>query len=100
MIIYEVNLTAEKSIENEFRLWLKQHLNDMLNTGYFNDAIIYELESEQEDAKIQLTSHYKVESRARLEEYFKNKADEMRADGIKRFSNQFTATRRILLPPP
>jgi hypothetical protein len=98
MVIYEVNLSPDTAILNDFRVWLKQHIQDMMNTSHFIDAKVYELENEGENPEVQLTCHYIVESRETLESYFNKHAEAMRADGIEKFGSQFTATRRILLP--
>jgi hypothetical protein len=41
--------------------------------------------------------HYRLESRAALENYFAQFAERMRRDGLDRFANRFSASRRILL---
>ena len=45
-----------------------------------------------------LVVRYPVRDREALETYFRVGAPKMRGDGLKRFPNQFSASRRILRP--
>ena len=94
MIIYEVNLTIEVQIYAEFRLWLKEHVNEMLQFPGFIQASILKPEVENSDQE-KLTVQYTLESRADLERYFSEFAAMMREKGIIRFNDKFKATRNI-----
>ena len=94
MIIYEVNLNIEENIFNDYLDWLKTHIKEMLSFDGFQSARLFR-HAEEEN---QLVVHYEVTSKEDLNNYFENHAARMREDGINRFGNQFTATRRILNP--
>lgn len=94
MVIYEVNLTINKAIYSKFTLWLKDHVNGMLQFPGFIQASIFKPEEEISDQE-KLTIQYQLECRADLERYFTEFAPRMRAEGIKRFNDNFTAARRI-----
>ena len=96
MIIYEVNLTIEPAIATDFRQWLQKHINDMLALDCFYKAAIFEKEAQGNESAIEFCTHYYTASRAQLDIYFDQHSAAMRADGIQRFGDQFTATRRIL----
>lgn len=100
MIIYEVNLSINKSIFDDFLLWLKPHIDDILKIDGFKDAYVFQplaLQTElEEETSHQLCVQYRVESFQHLEHYLQHHADKMREEGQKRFPEQFSATRRIL----
>jgi hypothetical protein len=95
MILYEVNLKVQKSIEKEFSSWLEQHLEDMLALNCFTKALAFTEEADSNEI-VSFVAHYYLETREELDEYFSKYAEKMRADGLKKFADQFTATRRIL----
>ena len=97
MVLYEVNLAVKKSIIADFEVWLQDHVNQMLKIDGFESAQIFKVEEDEQDYK-SLTVVYRLKDRECLETYFSTKAAEMREDGLKKFSNNFKATRRILHP--
>lgn len=95
MILYEVNVSVKSEIEKEYRAWLKTHIAEMLELPGFIRAETYE-PTEKTPDKIEITMHYFLDSIENMENYLKNHAPRMREDGVNRFKNQFSATRRIL----
>lgn len=96
-VIYEVTLTADAAIAAEFDPWLARHVEDMVHLPGFLDADI-ERADPPDDTHVMRVARYRVESRAALERYFAEYAAAMRAAGIERFGERFTATRRVLEP--
>ncbi len=95
MVIYEVNLHVEKSIADDYAVWLKGHIAQMLRFKGFISARW--LDNETDDATAcDWVVHYIVEDRASLDEYFATHAEAMRREGLERFPGMFSATRRIL----
>lgn len=98
-VIYEVNLAVEPAIEKEFAHWLGTHVTEMLAIPGFVDAEL--AREEREDGQPAAFSvRYRLQSRAALERYFAEHAERMRGDGLQRFGQQFSASRRILYPTP
>lgn len=100
-IIYEVNLKVVQTIAQEYLSWLHDHVNEMLKQTGFLQARVYQDISENEQ-DVQSTCHYIVQytvaTRESLQQYFEHVAPLMRQQGIERFGDKFTATRRILQP--
>lgn len=96
-VIYEVNLIAEQSIAGEFADWLEGHVREMIALPGFVDAELAREEREAEQPAA-FSVRYRLESRAALERYFAEHAERMRGDGLQRFGQQFSASRRILIP--
>ena len=95
MVIYEVNLSIDNGIYTEFRLWLKEHVNEMLQFPGFMQASILKPEIDEISAQEKLTIQYQLKNRDDLERYFTEFAAKMREEGLKRFSDKFSATRRV-----
>lgn len=94
MVIYEVNLTVQANIIETFLTWLTNHIKDMLRLDGFASAQCC-MEHRDEQGSIYLTVRYTIETMTHLEHYFEHHAHQMREEGLQRFPNQFTATRRI-----
>ena len=95
MIIYEVNLSIDKEIYSEYKLWLKEHVKEMLQFPGFIQASLLKQEEDEVSEQEKLTVQYQLEGRDYLEKYFIECAPKMREEGIKRFKDKFSATRRI-----
>lgn len=94
MIVYEVNLIVRNEIVEKFKAWLHSHVMEMLDFDGFDDAELVPIEQHDKDSQL-LTVRYFVESQKKLDDYIENHAEKMRADGLEKFPNQFSATRRI-----
>ena len=95
MVIYEVNLTVDAEIANEYSAWLGPHIKEILELDGFLSAEWFEVEAEDE-AHVHWCIQYRVKDRTALETYFVEHAERMRGDGLERFGERFTAERRIL----
>lgn len=96
-MIYEVNLTLDSGIVTEFREWLGLHIDDMLRIDGFESAEVLLIEEpEPSPGKVALSVRYLLRDRAALNQYLATHAAQMRAEGINRFGEQFSATRRVL----
>lgn len=100
MVIYEVNLTINNEIFNDYYNWLIKHIKIMLQFRGFKKAeISKEITPPNNNINdaTKLTVHYAIENEIDLDHYLKNYASSMREDGIKKFGDKFNATRRIFL---
>lgn len=95
MVIYEVNLNIDKEIYSEFELWLSDHAKEMLQFPGFIQASILKPEQDEETGQEKLTIQYQLGNREDLEKYFIEFAPRMREEGIRRFKDKFSATRRV-----
>ncbi len=96
-VIYEVNLDVEAAVADDFLAWLRDHVVAILALPGFLDARISAVEDPPPGRALWCV-HYRVHSRATLQDYFDHHAAAMRGDGIARFGDRFSATRRILEP--
>lgn len=96
-VVYEVTLTVDSGIAEEFDDWLEQHVADMLELPGFVGAETFHLESDDEH-KVRRVTRYTLQSKDELDAYLAGQAAAMRQEGIDRFGDRFRASRRILSP--
>jgi hypothetical protein len=94
MTIYEVNLTINSDIADDYDAWLGDHIRQILAIDGFLSAEWFVVESSSKARE--WTVQYRLRDRASLERYFTEHAAQMRADGVDRFGDGFSATRRIM----
>lgn len=101
LIIYEVNISIDKTLRSQYAEFLGGHIDRMLEIDGFKKADWWERSPSDEGSpvgKALWTVHYYVESREKLERYFTTEAKEMRAEGVKIFGDKAEFSRRILVP--
>jgi hypothetical protein len=97
-LIYEVTLDIDAAIANEYRTWLNRHTAELLALPGFVDARIFDLLEPAAPGRIGLCVQYTLRDRAAYDAYLRDHAERVRGDGIERFGDRFTATRRLLQP--
>lgn len=101
MVIYEVNLTINNEIFDEYYHWLVEHIKVMLTYSGFQQAEIARenlFNSNLVDKK-KITVRYSIETEQDLDNYFKKYASKMQAESTEKFGNQFSVFRRIFKDP-
>ncbi len=91
-ILYEVVITVDPEIRVSYLVWLKRHMKDMTALNGFASASLF-INTENEN---EITCHYMLHDQQAMDAYLTGPAIAMRADGVKRFGDQFSARRRIL----
>jgi hypothetical protein len=94
-VVYEVNLEADADIAGPFDTWLRDHIADMLQFEGFRSAEIFE-DPAAPAGRIRRIVHYRLRDQAALDDYLARHAPEMRAQGVARFGDRFSAGRRVL----
>lgn len=95
-VIYEVNLSVQKEIADEYRTWLGSHVREMLALPGFTGARILEIVEDAGGTETTFCTQYELVDQAALDDYLRVHAGRMRADGISRFGDRFRASRRVL----
>lgn len=102
MITYEVNLDVDTRLRVDYLAWLRRHVGEMLKFDGFQTGLIEEvIEPAAAAGRICLCVRYQVRDQASLDDYLARHAARMREDGLARFGDGFSASRRVLhaLPP-
>ena len=94
-VIYEVNLEADADIAGPFDTWLRDHIADMLQFEGFRSAEILD-DPSAPAGRVRRIVQYRLRDQAALDDYLANHAPEMRAQGVARFGDRFSASRRVL----
>lgn len=97
MIIYNVTINVDESIHDRWMQWMtEKHIPEMLKTGKFTKALMSQVLVEEDLGGITYSVQFTCESRAILEAYYQNDAEEMRREGFELFGNKFGAFRTEL----
>ena len=97
LICYEVNLEIDAAIEADYRIWLRAHIEEMLALPGFVSAQWFDvLEPTPAAGRIALCVQYFLRDAQALQAYFDQHAARMREDGVARFGDRFSASRRVL----
>ncbi len=93
-IIYEVNVTLNQNLKEEYFKWLKQeHIPEILALkNIFSQASVW-INKEDEN---KLTIHYYALNFEALDIYFEKYAPLLREKGMKRFPEGLQIERRVL----
>ena len=98
-VLYEVTLRVQPVIAGAYRAWLDAHVRELVALPGFVDARVSQVLPAEGDADadaVVFCCHYRLRSRAAFEAYLRDHAPRMREDGLRRFGDGFTATRRVM----
>ena len=96
MIIYNVTVNVDESINQEWLNWIKLHIPKVLATGKFIDAKLTKVLIEEEMGGTTYSVQYKALSREALDSYYTNDAERLRNEGLKQFADKMLAFRTEL----
>ncbi len=95
MIIYNVTINVDKTINKEWLDWIKEHIPKVLATGKFKEAKLTKVLVDDDEADT-YSIQYRAHSREALDLYYTEDADRLRGDGLKRFADKVLAFRTEL----
>ncbi len=96
MIIYNVTVNVDESIHNEWLKWIKEHIPQVLGTGKFEKATLTRVLVEEDMGGVTYSVQYRSYSREALEAYYREDAERLKADGLKKFGDKMLAFRTEL----
>ncbi len=95
-VLYEVDYQAEAAIEGPFDTWLRDHTADVLQFDGFLSAELLDDDTAAPAGQIRRLVQYRLRNRAALETYLREHAPRMRAQGVEKFGERYSAQRRVL----
>jgi len=96
MLIYNVTINIEESIEQEWLAWMQQeHIPEMIATGKFEKALMTKVRVDEEMGGVTYSVQYECPSQEHLQSYYDNDAERLRAQS-NRFAGKFVAFRTEL----
>lgn len=96
MIIYNVTINIDESIHEEWLKWIKEHIPQVLGTGKFDKATLTRVLVEEDMGGLTYSVQYRSYSREALDAYYKEDAERLRTDGLKKFADKMLAFRTEL----
>ena len=96
MIIYNVTSNIDGSIHDQWLIWIKEHIPQVLATGCFTEAKLTRVLVEEEIGGVTYSVQYRAKSREDLDTYYKHYADGLRQDALKHFTDKVLAFRTEL----
>ena len=97
MIIYNVTINIEASVHDKWLQWMRnKHIDDILSTGLFISARMVKVLVEEEMGGTTYSVQYFTDSRAKLEDYYKNHAPRLRQEALSIFADKMIAFRTEL----
>ena len=96
MIIYNVTTNVDVSIHDEWLIWIKEHIPQVLATGKFTEAKLTKVLVDEELGGTTYSVQYRAKSREDLDNYYKFDADKLRNEGLVKFADKMLAFRTEL----
>ena len=96
MYIYNVTINIENSLHKEWLTWMETHILDVLNTGKFISAKLTEVLVEEEMGGKTYSIQYTANTREELDAYYKEDADKLQLESLKKFGDKMLAFRTEL----
>jgi hypothetical protein len=98
-VIYEVNIEVDAAAHEAYRAWLGEHIAEILALPGFTGAKVFDvLDPPASAGRIALCVQYALKDQAAFDDYLRDHAPRLRADGMARFGDRFQASRRVLQP--
>ncbi|MDG5490841.1 DUF4286 family protein [Psychroserpens sp. SPM9] len=97
MIIYNVTINIDDSVHNHWLEWMKtEHIPQVLGTGKFEKATFSQVLVEEEMGGQTYSVQYFSYSREALDAYYREDAERLRSEGLKKFADKMLAFRTEL----
>lgn len=98
MLLYEVNVSIASDLAQEYLIWLRSHIRQMLMIdGFASAKILLDTSSNNTDNKItKIVAQYEVVSEIKLNNYFRDHAERMRSQLPEKYLNYLQIHRRVL----
>jgi len=96
MYIYNVTINIDDSVHDEWLIWMESHIPEVLNTGKFISAKFTEVLVEEEVGGKTYSVQYTANSKEDVKAYYKEDADELRIEALKKFGDKMLAFRTEL----
>jgi hypothetical protein len=96
MYIYNVTINIDEAVHKEWLTWMETHIIDVLNTGKFTTAKLTEVLVDEEMGGKTYSIQYSANTRKDLAAYYKEDADRLQMESLKKFGDKMLAFRTEL----
>jgi len=95
MVYYEVNISVQDQVVRDYRHWLPDHIEHLLQFPGFKNAEVFECET-LKPGWLEMIVVYELRDRESLERYLREDAPRMREAVTKLFQDSIQIHRRVL----
>ena len=88
MYIYNVTVNIDETVHEEWLTFMETHIPDVLKTGKFISAKFTEVLVEEDMGGKTYSIQYTANSKEDLQNYYKEDADQLRQDNLKKFGDK------------
>ena len=97
MILYNITMKVNPSIEEEWIRWQKEeHIPDIMSTGYFTENKFLRLLEQDDSEGKTFAVQYFAKNINDYQEYIEKHSQRIREKAIKRWGNGFVAFRTLM----
>ncbi|MFL1011072.1 DUF4286 family protein [Flavisericum labens] len=96
MYIYNVTVNIDESIHDDWLKWIKEHIPQVLGTGKFEKATLTRVIVEEDMGGLTYSIQYRSYSREALDAYYRQDAERLRSEGLRKFADKMLAFRTEL----
>ena len=97
MYLYNVTVNIDETVHDEWLDWMRnEHIPEMLKTGKFSKAMMSRVDINEDMGGITYAVQYTTDSKDMLEKYYREDAEKLRSEALKRFADKFVAFRTEL----
>ena len=98
MVLYNVTVSVDQDIEQEWLTWMKEiHIPEVMNTGFFTKQRILKMLNEQPDATgMTYAIQYELENIGKLDTYLQSSAPMLQQKHLEQFGSKTMAFRTVL----
>jgi len=96
MYIYNVTINIDNSVHAEWLVWIQDHVQKVLATGYFLSAKMTEVLVEEEMGGKTYSIQYTAKTREDLNTYYAEEAEKLRNEALVKFADKMLTFRTEL----
>ena len=98
MILYNVTINVEQSVESDWLAWMRtEHMLDVLNTGMFATAKMFRLlDVEQSEGTTTYAVQYFADTREHYDRYQREFAADLQQEAQQKFGNKTVSFRTLM----
>jgi len=97
MIIYNVTVNIEESVQNEWLNWMKKtHIPEVLNTKLFTSAKMSRVMVEEQMGGVTYSIQYSCENQEKLDLYTQKFATQLQQEHTQKYQGKFVAFRTLM----
>lgn len=96
MILYNITLNIDSSIEKEWLQWMQEdHIPAVIQTGFFDTQKLFRLIKTGEEG-VTYSAQFETESLAKLQQYMANHSPRLQQEHHDKFGDKVVSFRSIL----